>query len=76
MASVLDQTLEGYLLQLNDAEKKSVLLLLKTFLAGREKSGGHISLDQYNKEIDAALAEAEAGNYITQEDMEKQAATW
>jgi len=76
MASVLDQTLEGYILQLNEAEKKSVLLLLKTFLAGREKSGDHLSLEQYNKEIDAALAEAEEGNYITQEEMEKQAATW
>ncbi len=63
-------------LQLNEAEKKSVLLLLKTFLAGREKTEDHISLEQYNMEIDEAWAEAEAGNYITQEEMEKQAAKW
>lgn len=76
MASVLDQTLEGYILQLNEVKKRSVLILLKTFLAGTEKGGDHISLEQYNKEIDAALAEAEADNYITQEEMEKQAASW
>ena len=35
-----------------------------------------ISVKQYNIEIDEALAEVENGNYITQEEMEKQAAEW
>ena len=77
MATVLDKELGSYLKQLNEAEKKSVLLMLKTFLQGRkEGSSGHISIEQYNKEIDEALAQVAEGDYITQNEMEKQAAKW
>lgn len=76
MASVLDKELSSYLKQLNEAEKKSVLLMLKTFLTGRREDTGRISIEQYNREIDEALAEAEAGDYITQQEMEKRAAKW
>jgi len=76
MPDVLDQKLESYFVQLNEAEKKSILLLLKTFLATRPKADTHISLEQYNNEINEALAEADAGNYITQEEMEQHAAKW
>lgn len=76
MENVLDQKLYSYFTQLNDAEKKSVLLMLKTFLAGRTKANDPVSIEQYNREIDEALEEVEAGNYITQEEMEKQAAKW
>ena len=76
MADTLDQKLHSYFVLLNDAEKKSVLLMLKTFLASRATNDKSISTEQYNKEIDEALAEAEAGDYITQDKMEKQAAKW
>jgi len=76
MPDVLDQKLQSYFVQLNEAEKKSVLLLLKTFLATRAKVDTHISLEQYNNEIDEALAEVDVGNYITQEEMEQHAAKW
>lgn len=76
MNNVLDDKLFSYFVQLNEAEKKSVLLMLKTFLNSRTKTDSRITIEQYNKEIDEALAEAEAGNYITQEEMEKQAAKW
>jgi predicted transcriptional regulator len=76
MVNSLDKELNEYINQLNEAEKKSVLLMLKTFLSGRQASPERISLEDYNKEIDEALAEAEAGDYITQEEMEKRAAKW
>ena len=76
MANVLENEWNSYFVQLNEAEKKSVLLMLKTFLHKQNKDEGHISIEQYNKEIDEALAEAEAGNFITQAEMEKQAAKW
>lgn len=76
MENVLNQKLFSYFVQLNDAEKKSVLHLLKTFLESRPNVVDQVSVDQYNKEIDEALAEAAEGNYITQEEMEKQAAKW
>jgi hypothetical protein len=71
MATALEKEWYSYFVQLNDAEKKSVLLMLKTFLKGRKENMEGISIEQYNKEIDEALAEAAAGNSITQKEMEK-----
>ncbi len=76
MANVLEQEWHSYFMQLNEVERKSVLLMLKTFLQRRNEDTDRISIEQYNKEIDEALTEAEAGNYITQEEMEKRAAKW
>ena len=72
MANVSEQEWHDYFLQLNEMEKKSVVLMLKAFLQQRNQDTDRISLEQYNKEIDEALAEVEAGNYITQEEMEKE----
>ncbi len=63
-------------MQLNDVEKKSVLLMLKTFFRGRSPESQPTNIEQYNKEIDEAIVEMEAGNYISQEEMEKLAAKW
>ena len=71
MASALEKEWNSYFIQLNDTEKKSVLLLLKTFLNRRQPSSERISLEQYNLEIDEVLSEIEDGNYISQEEMEK-----
>lgn len=76
MANTLEKEWYSYFAQLNEAEKKSVLLMLKTFLQKRSVDAGRISIEQYNKEIDEALEEVAAGNYITQDEMEKQAAKW
>lgn len=73
MASILETELFGYILQLDEAEKKSVLEMLKTFLKGRR---GGISLEQYNKEIDEAVARVEAGQSYTFEDVEKMSKDW
>lgn len=71
MENTLDQQLHSYLLQLDDTEKKSVLLMLKGFINNRTGNTGFVSAGQYNKEIDEVIAEAEEGNFITHEEMEK-----
>jgi hypothetical protein len=76
MASVTEQQWNSYFMQLSDVEKKSVLLMLKAFLRGRSEGSQQITIEQYNNEIDEAIAEMEAGNYISQEEMEKLAAKW
>jgi DNA-directed RNA polymerase len=63
-------------IQLNDAEQKSVLQMIKTFLKSREKQSERVTIEQYNREIDEALAEVVAGNYVTQEELERAAAKW
>lgn len=76
MENTMNEELHQYFAQLNKEEKKSVLQLLKTFVQNRNQNPERISLEQYNQEIDEALAEAAAGNSISQEEMEKQAAKW
>lgn len=76
MASILEKELFGYILQLDEAEKKSVLQMLKTFLKSRNKKVSRISIEQYNKEIDDAIARVEAGEFYTQEVVEKMSKEW
>lgn len=76
MAKALERELLQYILQLDEAEKKSVLQILKTFLKGREKKLPRISIEQYNKEIDEAIARVEAGEYYTHEEVERMAKDW
>lgn len=63
-------------MQLNEAEKKSVIQMLKTFLMGRKKTGKRVSIEQYNKEIDEAVTRVEEGDFYTQEEIEKMSKDW
>jgi hypothetical protein len=76
MVNVSEKEWQNYFAQLNEVEKKSVLLMLKAFLQGRDSGIKRASIEQYNKEIDDALAEVEEGDYISQNEMEKIAAKW
>jgi hypothetical protein len=76
MAKTLERELLQYILQLDEAEKKSVLQMLKTFLKGREKNLPRITIEQYNKEIDEAIARVEAGEYYTHEEVERMSKDW
>lgn len=76
MVNVSEKEWQSYFLQLNEAEKKSVLLMLRVFLQRRDADAERASIEQYNKEIDDALAEVQEGHYISQDEMEKIAAKW
>ncbi|HEY4063362.1 MAG TPA: hypothetical protein VGM30_15755 [Puia sp.] len=76
MAKVLEQELFQYFLQLNEAEKRSILQMLKTFVKGREKKPSRVSIEQYNKEIDEAITRVEAGEFYTQEEVEQMSKEW
>jgi hypothetical protein len=76
MAKALERELLQYILQLDEAEKQSVLQMLKTFLKGREKKIPRVTVEQYNKEIDEAIARVEAGEYYTHEEVERMSKDW
>lgn len=77
MAKPLEQEMQNYFTQLNEAEKKSVILMMKTFLIGRgQRRAEVIDIELYNKEIDEAIARVEAGEFYTQEDVEKMSKEW
>ena len=76
MAKALEQELLQYILQLDDAEKKSVLQMLKTFVKGREAKIPRVSIEEYNQELHEAEAEYERGEYTTHEEFVKQTKKW
>lgn len=75
MAQAIDKELQAYITLLNSTQKKSLLGVIKSFLQPAEKEE-RISREQYNKEIEEAEKRMDAGHYLTQEDVEKDAATW
>jgi hypothetical protein len=78
MGQALEQEMHNYFIQLNEAEKKSVILMLRTFLKGRStvSSEQNFDVEQYNKEIDEAIARVEAGEFHTHQEVEKMAKDW
>ncbi len=72
----IQQEMLQYFIQLSDKEKKSVLQMIKTFLQGKKQPPQRISIKQYNKEIDEAMARMDAGEFITQEVLEQDADQW
>ena len=64
--------LSDYLQIADDKKVKAIYALLEDDI----KQFENVSLEEYNEEIEEALTESNKGNYITQAQMEKQAATW
>lgn len=75
MVTLLDKEMYNYFIQLNEAEKKSVVQMLKTFLQGREVEG-RISIQQYNKDIDEAMENIDRGSFTTMQELEKEMKGW
>ena len=67
----ISQEMLNYFMQLNDAERKSVLEMIKTFLRSRKSEFMPQSLEDYNRELEQADKEIEAGDYMSHEDVMK-----
>jgi predicted transcriptional regulator len=72
--STIEQELLDYFADLDEPAQTKVLTMVKTLAASQHLGG--VSIEEYNQEIDEALADVEAGNYITQEELEKISAEW
>lgn len=71
-APSLDSEFSRYWALLTPVQKESLLSVIKSFVIPRER----ISIEQYNKEIDEAIARVEAGEFYTQEEVEKMSKEW
>ena len=49
---------------------------LEAIVNKETKESKRISLEQYNKEIDASIADIEAGNYHTHEEVKEMVKQW
>jgi predicted transcriptional regulator len=74
--TTLDKKMYSYFMQLNEAEKKSVVQMIKTFLQGRRATPENISIEQYNKEIEESESEIEKGEFYTHEEVVKLSKQW
>ena len=74
--STLDQKMYNYFMQLNEAEKKSVVQMIKTFLQSRQEASERISIEQYNKEINESESEIEKGESYSHEEVIKISKQW
>jgi len=76
MGNTLDKELFQEILKLDETEKQSVLQMLKAFLKGRENKTDRISIEQYNREIDEAIARVESGDFFSNEEVERMSKDW
>ena len=69
-ATHLSEEMLQYFDQLNSAEQNSVLQLVKTFVDSKEHFTP-MTIEEYNKELEEADAEIEAGDFVTHEEVMK-----
>ena len=75
-AGVIEQEMTDYFMQLNDAEKKSVVALIKTFIQNRSKQSPSSMLDDYNYDIEESLLEAGRGEFYTHDEVVNLSKSW
>ena len=50
--------------------------MMKSFLQSETKSAAHVSIEQYNRELDEAMERIGRGEFTTLEALEKEIQTW
>ena len=73
--SAIDKEMYDYFMHLNEAEEKSVVQMIKTFLQSR-KEFERISIERYNKEIEEAESEIERGESYSHAEVVKMSKQW
>lgn len=71
----LDNEFMNYWLRLSSSEKASLLTIAKQYVGLKEESG-HVSIEQYNKEIDEAMSSMDDGEVISFEQVVKDSESW
>lgn len=65
--TTIQEEMLQYFGELNMEEQQSILGLIKTFVNRSQRQ----SLKEYNDELEEAVAEIEAGNFLTHEEVKK-----
>ncbi len=76
ITGALDSEIQKYLPLLGNEEKQSILSVIKSFLSLKKENSETINIEQYNKEIDEAMARINNGAFTTHEDLEKEMELW
>jgi predicted transcriptional regulator len=75
-STLLDTEINKYLPLLGTEEKMSLLTVIKSFLNLKKENPDNINIEEYNKEIDEAMARIDNGKFTNHEDVEKEMESW
>ena len=76
-AQSLEQEFDQYWSKLSIVEKESLLAVAKNYVQLKaENDTDRVSIEEYNKEIDEAVARVEAGEFYTHEEVVKMSKDW
>lgn len=67
----IKEEMQQYFNQLNVEEQESILNLVKAFINSRSTQFGPVTLEEYNRELEEADEEIEAGDYMMHEDVKE-----
>lgn len=76
MRQVTDKQIIEYLPQLGQKEKLTLLSVIESFMHLKSTASERISIEQYNKEIEASEQEYEEGDFKTQAEFLKEIKQW
>ena len=74
-AQSLEMEFDKYWSKLTIVEKESLLAVAKNYVQLKDDTD-RISIEQYNKEIDEAMARMDAGEFHTHEEVVEMSKTW
>jgi hypothetical protein len=74
--SAVDKEFMQYFTRLDEPQKKSLLEMLKTFSGIAKADSGLQTLEEYNQEINEAMARIDNGTYTTIEELEREMQEW
>ncbi len=76
-AQSLKQEFNQYWSKLSIVEKESLLAMAKNYVQLKDENDtDRVSIEEYNKEIDEAVARVEAGEFYTHEEVVKMSKDW
>ena len=76
MASMLDKELLQYFMRLDESQKRSLLEMMKSFLNTGSEPLRSVSIEQYNRELDAAMERISKGDFTSLQELEKEMQSW
>ena len=76
-AQSFEQDFDQYWSKLSIVEKESLLAVAKNYVQLKDDNDTErLSIEEYNKEIDEAVARVEAGEFYTHEEVVKMSKDW
>lgn len=72
----VDKELIRYFIHLTEPQKQSLLQLIKTFMKPGIRPIEKVTIEQYNKKLDEAMARVNRGEFTTLQELEKEMQSW